>query len=138
MRGSIEAPPTELFGLADAITVLFPWGSLLKTIVHAERVALERIVALARPGASVDVLLNRSVLEDAALCRTLGLVTDGIRDPVALAAAYASAGIDLTRVARVAPPLPYVTTWGQKLSRSGNRAVLRLEGRTTRSVQTVL
>jgi hypothetical protein len=136
--GALEGPPDELAGLADKITVLFPWGSLLAALALGDAGRLENLARLARAGAELDVLFNDSVFDDAPLCARLGLEDSLLRRPDALGSAYARVGIDVTCVENVAPPLPYVTTWGQKLTVSGRRAVLRLRARIRGDAHTVL
>jgi 16S rRNA (adenine(1408)-N(1))-methyltransferase len=41
--GSIEVFPAELFGLANSVSVLFPWGSLLRAVVDANEDFLHKI-----------------------------------------------------------------------------------------------
>src|SRR5262249_37991351 len=50
--------PHALDRLATHITVNFPWGSLLGGLVTSEPVLLERLAAVARPGALLEVRLN--------------------------------------------------------------------------------
>ena len=126
--GSAERMPAELDGCADRVTVLFPWGSLLRGIVEADPQVLAGISRLARPGATLDVLLNASVLEDALLCERLGLSRDLVRVPAKLTAAYAAAGIRIEPPVGVTPPLPYVTSWGQRLTNGTRRSVLSVRG----------
>ena len=59
-RLSLEDAPAELAGLADTLTVLFPWGSLLRAVAHAEREALQRLRGLCKPGAEVHVVFEPS------------------------------------------------------------------------------
>ncbi|HYV67746.1 MAG TPA: hypothetical protein VE964_15980, partial [Myxococcales bacterium] len=74
---ALEDAPGELAGLADRLTVLFPWGSLLRALALAEPVPVARLRGLCKPGADV-----RFVLE-------LG---DGARD---LEGRYFAAGFEL-------------------------------------------
>ena len=43
---AIEAPPAELLGAADEVSVLFPWGSLLAGVARAEHETLANIRTL--------------------------------------------------------------------------------------------
>lgn len=49
----IEHPPVELTGLADEVTILFPWGSLLRGALALDDAAAAGIATLARPGGRV-------------------------------------------------------------------------------------
>src|SRR5262245_4216240 len=53
-----EALPADLDGLADAVTVQFPWGSLLRGLLEADPAIVSGIARVARPGASVTLLLS--------------------------------------------------------------------------------
>lgn len=59
------ALPVELHGLADRVTINFPWGSLLTGLLDAEPALLNGLMAVARPGAIFDVRLNGSALAEA-------------------------------------------------------------------------
>lgn len=52
------ALPGELYGLATRITINFPWGSLLAGLLDGDAALLTGIVALARPGAALEIRLN--------------------------------------------------------------------------------
>jgi 16S rRNA (adenine(1408)-N(1))-methyltransferase len=61
-----QALPCELYGLATHITINFPWGSLLSGLLSGELKAalLDGLIALARPGAVLDVRLNGGALAE--------------------------------------------------------------------------
>jgi 16S rRNA (adenine(1408)-N(1))-methyltransferase len=52
-RLALEDAPGELASFADRLTVLFPWGSLLRSVVLAESDGLARLRAMCKPGADV-------------------------------------------------------------------------------------
>ncbi len=112
-RLALEDAPGELVGLADRLTVLFPWGSLLRAIADAEPGPLARLRAICRPGADV-----RFVFELAC-------------DPRDLERRYLDAGLALAGT-----PLPVEraraipTTWAKKLGFSGRpRSFWEFRGR---------
>jgi 16S rRNA (adenine(1408)-N(1))-methyltransferase len=112
-RLALEDAPGELVGLADRLTVLFPWGSLLRAIAGAEPGALARLRAICRRGADV-----RFVFELAC-------------DPRDLERRYLDAGLALAGT-----PLPIdrarsmPTTWAKKLGFSGRpRSFWEFRGR---------
>jgi 16S rRNA (adenine(1408)-N(1))-methyltransferase len=47
-----EALPPELDGLADTVTVHFPWGSLLRGLLRADPAVMTGLTRLMRPGAT--------------------------------------------------------------------------------------
>lgn len=59
------ALPPELDGLAAQITINFPWGSLLRSLIAADEVLLGGLRRIARPGATVEVHLNGGALAEA-------------------------------------------------------------------------
>jgi len=97
---SIEAMPVELDGIADRITVLFPWGSLLECISRPEPSTLAALARIARGDATLDVVINRSAAS---------LDVDG------LAQRYRATGIAVERLEWVAQS-PYRTTWGARVT----------------------
>ena len=52
-----EDPPAELLGCADALTIAFPWGSLLRGALALDEAAAGGIAALLAPGATAAVVL---------------------------------------------------------------------------------
>jgi 16S rRNA (adenine(1408)-N(1))-methyltransferase len=55
---SAERPPDELCGRVDEITVLFPWGSLLRGALAIDPVAAAGIAGLVAPGGVVRALVS--------------------------------------------------------------------------------
>ena len=53
-----EALPAELDGLADMLTVQFPWGSLLRGLLEADPSIVSGIARLLKPGATATLLLS--------------------------------------------------------------------------------
>ncbi len=52
-----EAPPKNLQTLADRVTVLFPWGSLLRGCLGADPLVARGIAQLLAPGGTLELLL---------------------------------------------------------------------------------
>jgi len=101
-RLALEDAPGELAGLADSLTVLFPWGSLLRAVSSPDPSALARLRDLCNPGAVVRFVFEHTLA------------------PEPLEAAYREAGLALigqplsVEEARALP-----TTWAKKLGYSG-------------------
>jgi 16S rRNA (adenine(1408)-N(1))-methyltransferase len=55
-----EAPPTALVGVAELVTVRFPWGSLLRGCVGLDDAVAAGIGALVAPGGTLELLLAPS------------------------------------------------------------------------------
>jgi len=52
-----ETPPGELVGIADLVTVRFPWGSLLRGVVGRDAAVAAGIAALVRDGGALELVL---------------------------------------------------------------------------------
>jgi len=101
-RLALEDAPGQLVGLADRLTVLFPWGSLLRAVALAEPGPLARLRRICRTGAEVRFIFE----------------LDG--DPRELERRYRDGGFALSGKSltiEAARALP--TTWAKKLGFSG-------------------
>ena len=128
VQAAVERLPEELAGLADRMTVNFPWGSLLRAVAAPHTARLTSIAALGRPGAAFTLLANMATFDDAAYCAKLGLPCPPVlADEARTRAAYAKAGLEVTSFESDAQALPYRTTWGQRLTKGTQRRVLHLE-----------
>src|SRR5262249_32624428 len=52
-----EAMPDELHGIADLVTVLFPWASLLRGCLGRDAAVAAGVASLLRPGGILELLL---------------------------------------------------------------------------------
>jgi putative methyltransferase len=59
------ALPSELRGMASKVTINFPWGTLLTGLLDGEPILLEGLLAIARPGAALEIKLNAGALSEA-------------------------------------------------------------------------
>jgi hypothetical protein len=59
-----SALPEDLAGIATRLTINFPWGSLLTGLLD-DPAFCERIATLARPGATLDIVVNGGALAEA-------------------------------------------------------------------------
>jgi 16S rRNA (adenine(1408)-N(1))-methyltransferase len=66
--------PCELHGLATRMTINFPWGSLLAALRDGDPAFFDRLVALARPGATLEIRLNQGALVEAGGPREAGVM----------------------------------------------------------------
>ncbi len=55
---AIETLPHEFDGVADLVTVNFPWGSLLRGIACGDDAVIGPLARLAKPGAWIRVLVT--------------------------------------------------------------------------------
>lgn len=92
---SAERLPAALSGHADVVTVVLPWGSLLRALVTPDPAVLASITACLRPGGEIEMLLSESELPQG--YRELGLEVIEVRPA------------DVSDVARLS------SGWGQRL-----------------------
>ncbi len=127
VRCSVETLPHAFDRLADEIHVYFPWGSLLKVMLGCDPLLLVCIARLGKPGASLRVRINATILEEARLRTRLGLAS--FEDPTVAADlhnVYAAAGIRLAEI-RVDWECAH-TSWNRRLARGHRERVIALDG----------
>ena len=73
---SAQDLPPELDGLASHITINFPWGSLLVSLLAADPKLMHGLKSVSRPGASLHLRLNGGALAEVG--KTLEAGTDRI------------------------------------------------------------
>jgi 16S rRNA (adenine(1408)-N(1))-methyltransferase len=128
--GSVESPPPQLIAVADELMVLFPWAALLRGLLLAEEATLRGIVAIAKPGASFELVLTYEASHD----RGAGLESDmpslDAARLEALAAAYGRAGLEVGAYRRLTTEeaLDIPSTWGHRLLHGRRREVFRVSG----------
>jgi 16S rRNA (adenine(1408)-N(1))-methyltransferase len=117
------ALPRELDGLATHMTINFPWGSLLAGLLDEASGLPQRLAALARPGALVEVRFNAGALAEVGrsldagatrIRRALCAAGFAVRPPVALGPAEL----------RACP-----TTWARRLAFGRDPRAIDLRGR---------
>ena len=112
LAASAEEMPGPLAGMADSITIVLPWGSLLRAVLEPDRAEFARVAAAAQPRAEIEILIS-STVRDAA---SEGLVFD---EPFAvrLAQRYGAAGfrVEQCRPASAADVHRLSSGWGQRL-----------------------
>jgi 16S rRNA (adenine(1408)-N(1))-methyltransferase len=124
-----EALPHELDGLADLVTVHFPWGSLLRGLLGADPAIITGLTRVMRPAATLSLLLSSTDRD-----RGAGLAP--LQEPAvrALAAAYDGWGLEVTeaRPATAADIDAAHSTWGKRLGAGGRRPAWLLRARLHR------
>jgi len=121
----IESPPPELVGRADLVTVLFPWGSLLRGMLGLEPRAMAGLASLVGPGGVIDGLVSVEP-RDGRHAQLSGLVVDEAR----LSEAWAAfgLGLDELRPAESAEVAASGSSWARRLraTSADGRRVTRL------------
>lgn len=121
---SVEALPEELEGLARCLTVLFPWGSLLRGLLRGSSQTVSAMAKLTYPEeGGVVLLLNDSLFHDDPLLQRLDLpCLDLAHIERVVSSALTEAGLSHVKI-ELFPnsDLPYETSWGKKLRESHPR-----------------
>jgi 16S rRNA (adenine(1408)-N(1))-methyltransferase len=116
---------TPLAGVADQVTIRFPWGSLLRGVVGLDPAALGGVAALVAPGGRLEVLVS-VVRSD----RVAGIEALDASWDQAISRAWSAAGLYLVSM-RPATREEIATSrssWGRRLGAAEDaRSVWRLE-----------
>ncbi|WP_284125091.1 class I SAM-dependent methyltransferase [Parerythrobacter aestuarii] len=130
IRGTAEMLPGPFAGLADRITINYPWGSLLKIVSIPQKTLLERIKGCGKQGARVDIYLNYSTFTDPEYLDRLGFSesTDPATDP-SLLETYVEAGFARPERTLFSGDPPFKSQWGRQLVRGADRQSLHLSTR---------
>jgi 16S rRNA (adenine(1408)-N(1))-methyltransferase len=121
VRAAAESLPYGLAGIADEVTVFYPWGSLLRAIVEPDPGVLGRIVRLGRPAAALRIRVNPTALGTGSSDVDHWLADAEPR----LRRGYAELGVTLDRCGRLA--LAAETSWGARLQGGRPADVLAIE-----------
>ena len=110
-----EAAPLELAGIADLVTVRFPWGSLLRGVVGRDEAVAAGVAKLVASGGTLELLLapiERDGLD--------GVPTSGEGLVAGAAAAFRPLGFEIEHVGRPTAAEVRATgsTWFKRLDRS--------------------
>ncbi len=113
-----EALPAELNGVADAVTVHFPWGSLLAGVLEVRPEIAAGLAVIAKPGASVTVVVSVTEREKA-----LGLPALEPALASSLARRYATYRLQVVdwRLATADDVAGTRSSWARRLGAGGRR-----------------
>jgi len=132
LRGAAEKLPDQLSGLADRVTIHYPWGSLMRIVAEPDVAAMTGVRKCCKSGAGLTILLNYSVFEDRNYLERLGF--GAVADPAAsedLAPAYARAGFRIEQRHVTSGDPSVRTSWGRHLVRGSDRKTLVIEAVAT-------
>jgi len=122
LRAAAEALPGALEGVADEITVHYPWGSLLRAVIEPDPTILGQIARMGRHGARLRVRLNVSAVVSANGEAGTWMSQAESR----LGTGYAAAGIRLASCGLVLAEAE--TSWSARLQRGQRATVLAIDG----------
>jgi 16S rRNA (adenine(1408)-N(1))-methyltransferase len=113
-----EALPAELEGVADLVTVQFPWGSLLRGLLGADPRVMAGLAGLLSPGGTLRLLVSSTDRD-----RGAGVAPTSAPTLRGLAAAWEPYGLAVTEV-RPATPADVAaahSSWGKRLGAGRQR-----------------
>ncbi len=114
--------PERLTGLASAITINFPWGTLLAGLLEDDSPLLATLARLARLGATLEIRLNGGALTEAGYSLASG--GEQVRRLARLAGFHVAAPQSLAADDLRA----YPTTWARRLAFGRDPRALYLAG----------
>ncbi|HLX34519.1 MAG TPA: hypothetical protein VKR30_04680 [Candidatus Limnocylindrales bacterium] len=111
-----EGPPAELVGLAELVTVRFPWGSLLRGCVGLDPVVAAGLADLVRPCGRLELLLAPAERD-----RLAGIPTKSAEVVGAATLAFETLGfrLELGRLTSDDEILASGSTWARRLRSNG-------------------
>jgi len=116
-----EALPGPLTSVASEVSIAFPWGSLLRGVLGADRPALAGVASIVARNGRVIVLASVVPAD-----RVDGIATLDASMAPAIAGAWRSVGFELVSI-RPATPEDLAATRSSWARRLGDRPVFRLE-----------
>jgi 16S rRNA (adenine(1408)-N(1))-methyltransferase len=132
VRAAVEALPEALWGTADRLTVVLPWGSLLAAVARPVPHLLRHMRALCRPEATFVVVLGIDAVRDQAELRRLQVVPPSDGDWRAfLAGPYLDAGFRIVAARRVGKGRldRWPSSWARRLAHGSARPFVEIEAR---------
>jgi 16S rRNA (adenine(1408)-N(1))-methyltransferase len=117
VAASAETPPPELCGLASELTILFPWGSLLRGVLGEDEAVTAGIASLVAPLGRIEALVSLTDRDRA-----------GTIDHDRIDRAWSAHGFELAslREATLAEVHATHSTWGRRLGVGRDRPACRL------------
>lgn len=119
----------ELGRVASHVSVILPWGSLLRAVASPNIAALRAIASLCLPSAGVEIVFSYDPARDAREAGPLGVaLVDEQHVSRALLPAYESAGIPIISTESISQRelAAYETTWAKRLAMGRERTIRRI------------
>ncbi len=115
-----ENLPVELTGLADTITLNFPWGSLLDGLFGKGSELVAGLRMAAKPDARLELRLNESAIRQA------GRTLETAREQVVAALQSGGFEVNLVEAVEVAGLKKFPSSWARRLASGREGQVLLL------------
>lgn len=121
VAGSAESLPAELNGVADWITIHFPWSALLKLILAGDTEISRMLISLATPRSRLSVVLNAEATPSGFADPTPQSVRSSLEAPLS------DAAFRITQSRWLAPEDAPATTWAGRLVKGSGRQMIGLD-----------
>ena len=110
-----EALPDDLAGVADRVTISFPWGSLLRAVVTADTNAMRHIAVVCRRGACLTAVWSLTPRDGAVAA---------VIDQRELECGFGLVGLDVVDLRTASPDEVDAThsSWAKRLGVGRNRS----------------
>jgi 16S rRNA (adenine(1408)-N(1))-methyltransferase len=126
---SAQTLPHELRGLADHVTINFPWGSLLEGLLDNNPALMNGLLTVARPGVLVDIRLNGGALAEVGWRLEAG--AQQIQQTLAVNGFLTEPPAEMTMTELRAFP----STWARRLAFGRDPRAMALSARCTAQVR---
>jgi 16S rRNA (adenine(1408)-N(1))-methyltransferase len=126
---SIEAPPKGLYGIADIITIILPWGSLRNGIVKACPLILGNLRKLAKLDTAIEIVVGYDEKTEKHEIERHLLPTISHEYLNSLSYNYLNAGIKICEIKSIAnKELKLIESdWAKKLAYGSKRTMYKID-----------
>jgi 16S rRNA (adenine(1408)-N(1))-methyltransferase len=129
VQAAVESLPEELEGIASEVTVQFPWGSLLRGVLGADKVVMGNLRQLCSPLARLFVTVGLDPERDRFEWERLEMPRTSLDEvETVLAKRYSEIGFGIVRAEELsATDLSQLqSSWARRIHRSPSRSFLRI------------
>jgi 16S rRNA (adenine(1408)-N(1))-methyltransferase len=134
VQAAVEALPHELDGVAGAVHVNFPWGSLLRAVAAGDHSVLSNLRRICAPEAELKIFMSFDSERDRTEIERLVLpsVSEAFLETV-LAPRYQEAGFNVveSRMFSTAEWPELRTSWAQRLRDNDRRSLIYILARAS-------
>ncbi len=125
-----EALPEELNGLISKVTILFPWGSLLKAVATADENFLAGLKRMLAKKAAIKIVLSLEDTVEKKVLESIGFPSLSKQSLDKLQATYARAGFTTKwRMISQDELKHFPSTWAKRLAYGRPRPCIEIIGR---------
>lgn len=131
VHAGVETLPEELQGAASHISILLPWGTLLKAVALPDKTILQNIAKLCRKQATLKIIFGYETDKEKNVIEELGLplLTPEYLQKI-LKPAYHEAGFDISwQFISQAELKQLPTAWAKKLAYGKKRLFFEITGK---------